>query len=203
MRTNERTLLVAGVAGIIAVVATLSIIGVRSQRAHVAGQAVVHRSAQPSSPPACTLSQLHIAVGPGLAGNSDTGGVITFTNGGTTPCAMGGYPEVTAFAPGGAVVRAQASATGALEEGRPAGQPGSVTLTPGAVASAVLESPDRAPNGGACPKAAILRVAPPHAPHFVLLWATFDLAGTHTQVFVPTCQGLAVHQLLAGAVGTV
>ena len=209
-RASTRLLGVAAAVGIAAVVLTAMVVGARSHPARVARHATTHRAAAALSPPACALSNLQIAVGPGLVGGEDTGGVITFTNVGAGSCQLQGYPDVIAFDSEGAPLQAGRTPTGSLQEGLPSTGTGShVTLTSGAVASVVVESPDQAPSGAACPKAAILKVTPPGirvtplgSSSFDLMWATFELEGSRTQVFLPMCRGLTVHPFVPGLVGT-
>jgi hypothetical protein len=114
-------------------------------------------SAAAGAPAECRASQLTIAYtsnaqirNGALAGMSHADQVVTFTNTGSAPCDIQGYPGVAALNSADTQVRQAARAAGSI---RP------VTLTPGATASALVSA-----NTASCttpaPIAGLLVTAP-------------------------------------------
>lgn len=110
----------------------------------------------PAGLPSCTSSQLSLSLGPASGAAGSTYTPMVFTNSGSKPCSLGGYPGVSFVDASGALL------------GKPAHQdPGkvrTVKLTSGGAANALLREPE-AGNfpPAACHKATTnrLRVYPP------------------------------------------
>lgn len=95
------------------------------------GLAVVGWSPAEQPPVTCTASTLSVTLGPGEGAAGTTYAPLRFTNTGSRTCVTQGFPGVSYLTEDGG---AQVGRT-ALREGAPGG---TVTLAPGAVASAAL-----------------------------------------------------------------
>ncbi len=128
------------------------------------------------------------------AGLGHEGAAIEFKNIGTSNCSLSGYPGVAALdATGNQVAQAQRTPSGYLG-GMETGSttPPVVHLTPGAVASSMVEGTD-VPEGTAtsCPTYPALLVTPPTAKQSVKL-----------AISLPGCSPLQVHPVVSGTTGS-
>ena len=125
-------------------------------------------TAPPGSPPpasvgTCVTSQLSISLTDTGALAGQAGGYLKFTNDGSTPCRMSGWPAVTGLTATGRATllrRMQSTMFGAWHYVAP---PPVVTLRPGDSAYAVVAADDKpAGNAASCPAPYVrLRVSPP------------------------------------------
>ena len=114
--------------------------------------------AVPAGAPSCSTSNLRIALAPGGAAAGTDFTVIDFTNGGTSPCTLYGYPGVSLISASGAQI-------GAAATRNPANAPTLVTLASGAKANATLgvANAQNYPTSACKPTtAAQLKVFPPN-----------------------------------------
>jgi hypothetical protein len=146
-------------------------------------------TATPSGPPAgsgeCAASQLRIALTDTGAVAGQAGGYLEFSNDGSTPCRMTGWPTVTGLTAAGKATplrRAQSTMFGAWRRVSPLPVR---TLRPGEAAYAVLAADDMpAGRSPGCPPPYVrLRVAPPGSPVSVLVSAW--LPGARS--YLPAC----------------
>jgi hypothetical protein len=138
----------------------------------------------------CTAAQVSVAGGPLPGGSAagHTGVLLTFTNHSTRRCTLTGYPGVAGLNTSGAQI-AQATRTlnGYLAGCRCTSAP-SVSLAPGAIASAVTEG--NVGGSGNCDAFSSLLVTPPNT-------------ATSTRVdLVPHSCGFTIHPVVAGSTGS-
>ncbi|HEV7208186.1 MAG TPA: DUF4232 domain-containing protein [Mycobacteriales bacterium] len=138
-----------------------------------------------SAPTACRSSGLHVSLGPsqGTAGSIVT--ELHFTNAGTAPCTLFGYPGVSFLSAAGSQVGAPAA-----RDERPAA---TVTLAPGATAStnmAVAEAGNYPPSFCTPQTATQLRVFPPGE----TVATTVALPGSGVQICSTQSQGAGGQQ---------
>jgi uncharacterized protein DUF4232 len=146
----------------------------------------------------CQNGALRTGSAPAGAGAGHVGMVLTFTNTGSAPCTLYGYPGAVLVGAGGrTVLDAERTMSGYLGGDASGGGPSSVTLAPGAAASALLEWSDvptapGAPVGANCPGMGSLHllVTPPNTT------ATVSLAAIGS-----ACQGFEVHPVVPGTTG--
>ena len=144
----------------------------------------------------CAFSELSVSAGQFGAAMGHEGFAIEFRNAGAVACTLYGYPGVAALnSSGQQAAQAQRTPSGYLG-GLPSGDttPPLVTLSPGQVASALVEGTD-VPTGtppSPCPQYQALLVTPPTATQSVRL----------TQG-VPGCSAIAVHPVVPGTSGRV
>ena len=149
-------------------------------------------SSRASSTPACQGRQLKIRMIYGGPAAGVVGGVIGFTNEGSTPCSMAGWPALMAIGPAG---RATAGRTLAVFAGPTLARPPVVTISPGAQAAAVLSGPD-APGPGVtkCPPAyRRLRVTPPGSGRAAVISAWIP----YSDAYLPACGPIEISPLIA------
>lgn len=109
------------------------------------------QSASPGAPaaPECQRRQLKIRIIQGGPAAGTVGADIGFTNDGSTPCRLAGWPALTAVGPAG---RAVPRRTLEVFAGPALTRPPVVTISPGARAVAVLAGPDAPmPGTTTCP----------------------------------------------------
>jgi Protein of unknown function (DUF4232) len=144
--------------------------------------------------PRCTFAELSISVGQTGAGLGHEGVAILFKDTGTSECSLFGYPGVAALnSSGQQVAQAQRTPTGylgGLETGSTT--PPVVVLSPGAVASALIEGTD-VPVGTAtsCTTYPALLVTPPTSTQSERL-----------TVSMPGCSPVEVHPVVSGTTGS-
>jgi len=135
-----------------------------------------------SGPAQCTTKTLAITPGQssGAAGHIMT--PIIFTNSGSIPCVIGGFPGVAGTNASGAQI-AQAGRTGASK--------GTISLAPGAAASTTVTGVD-VPSGNqtTCPTFAGILVTPPN-----------DVNSVQLSVQIPGCAGFSVSAVVPGSAG--
>lgn len=138
----------------------------------------------------CGFSQLAVSSSSqGAAGH--IGVVLVFKNTSTATCTLVGYPGVAGLdSAGQQVVQATRTPSGFMG-GISGSTPPTVTLAPGASASALIESTD-VPTGNetSCPTYASLLVTPPNTTQSVTIAQS-----------LPGCSGLQVHPVVAGTSG--
>ncbi len=140
----------------------------------------------------CTPGGLKVTVGAESAGSGHRSVALVFTNVGSTPCTLHGYPGVAALNATGAQI-AQATRTpsgylGGLAPGRAIPY---VTLAAGQSASATVEAMAfNASDGSACTAYAGLLVTPPNETRSVRVPWTND-----------GCSGLEIHPVVPGVTG--
>jgi hypothetical protein len=143
----------------------------------------------PAHPEWCTAAQLGVAGGPLPGGSAagHTGVLLTFTNHSSARCVLYGYPGVAGLnASGSQIAQASRTFNGYLAGCRCTSLP-SVSLTPGAIASAVTEGTI---GSGECDMFTALLVTPPNT-------------ATSTRVdMVPHSCGFTVHPVVAGSTGS-
>jgi hypothetical protein len=98
--------------------------------------------------------------------------LLTFTNDGSTPCRLSGYPSVT--------LRHAGAALGGSRPAQTTGT-GDVTLASGATAQARM----RVPTSCAAPESDHVRVAVPDSPGFVVLPLEVRGCTVHVEAFQP------------------
>jgi hypothetical protein len=139
----------------------------------------------------CTIDRLTIGATAGDSGMSHRSVILTFTNTGTVACRLHGYPGVSAINAAGAQI-AQARRDSAGYLGGTGSTMPTVTIAPGAVASAMVETIVIDNNGTACtPYAAILVTPPDETRSTRLAWPSGG------------CNDLTIHPVVQGATGTV
>lgn len=144
--------------------------------------------------PACQGSYLKIRMIYGGPAAGTTGAVIGFTNDGSTPCHMAGWPAVITISP---ARRATASRTLSVFAGPMLTSPPVVMIRPGARAVAILAGHDEpGPGVTKCPPAyRRLHVTPPGS-----AWATVISAWIpHFDAYLPACSPLQVSPLIPAA----
>jgi hypothetical protein len=147
-------------------------------------------AALPGAPKKCTSAQLAVTLGTREQAMNQPAIAVIFTNTGTIPCALYGYPGVAGLDAHGRQI-AQAYRTTQVYMGG-AGIPTQVTLASGGQASALIGGGAQPVNGQtACPAdyAAVL-VTPPGA-----------TTPTKLPVEFPSCSGLAVTPVVLGPTG--
>ena len=137
-----------------------------------------------------TCDMLDMSIGQGGAGLGHIGEPILFRNAGTTTCIMSGYPSVVMSANG------EISGVDYTPNGYLGGVSGStiptVTLAPGATASALIEGTDNpVGNATSCSTFTSLKVTPPGDSQTV----TLDTS-------LPGCSTIEVHPVVSGSAGT-
>jgi len=143
---------------------------------------------------ACAPAQLAVTAGRRGAATGHIGVALLFENTGTRACVLDGYPGVGGLDGAGTqvtqAVRTPSGFMGGLS-GYVGGPVPSVTLTPGATASALVEGTD-VPTGTAttCASYAALLVTPPNA-----------LQSVHVDASLPGCSGLRVNPVVTGTTG--
>jgi hypothetical protein len=134
-----------------------------------------------------------VTSGPGGGATGHVSDVLLFKNT-STPCTMTGYPGVAGLnSSGQQVVQAMRTLNGFMG-GVPTGDsPPIVTLTPGQVASAIVEGTD-VPIGTevTCPSYPALLVTPPNTRQSVTL-----------NTGLPGCSAIEVHPVVMGTSGTI
>ena len=138
----------------------------------------------------CTTSELTVSLVRGLFGLGNAGAYIGFTNRGSTPCRITGWPTLVALGSTGEEVPARHVRSTYLGPDSARGVP-VVTLRPGARADAVFagtDNPDntRPPNCGSTIRR--LRVTPPGDSAAVLVSAWIPTL----REYLPGCQTLSV-----------
>jgi hypothetical protein len=144
--------------------------------------------------PACVGAQVEVGAGQGGAGLGHIGVPITFTNVGTNPCTLYGYPGVAGLNQyDQQVTQARRTFSGYLGGlySSPNGPAPTVFLSPGQTASALVEGTDN-PIGNAtsCPLYNALLVTPPNTTTSVRL-----------TVSLPGCSQIEVHPVVPGTNG--
>ncbi len=145
----------------------------------------------PDLSPPCTTSDLRVIAGGGEAGLGHVGLLILFRNVSVIPCRMRYYPSVALLdASGRRVATAKDTPSGYLG-GLPAGTtvPPLVSLTPGQVASALVEGEDRTSRGAACPAYPTILVSPPVLGRAVRIERAFYSCDLEVHPVVPGATG--------------
>jgi len=144
----------------------------------------------------CVATGLGVSLGGGGAGLGHVSINLLFKNTASTTCTLTGYPVVALLdSSGNQVVQAVASPSGYMG-GLPTGEttPPTVTLTPGATASAKVEGTDNPVNGAtSCPSYSAILVTPPNNNQAIRL----PLAAPF-----PDCSGIQVHPVVLGTTGS-
>jgi hypothetical protein len=149
----------------------------------------------------CRNGQLAVTPSPGGAAAGNVSQVIQFVNLSRSTCNLTGYPGVAALDGAGAQVaqagRELSGMLGGLESGAQA--PPTVTLAPGAMASATVEGTDN-PIGAAtsCIYYPWFLVTPPSLTQSVRV--VVDLSGSQTPGF-PGCSAIRVDPVVPGGTG--
>jgi hypothetical protein len=144
----------------------------------------------------CTDAELNVTMSSAGAASGHVGWVLVFTNTGSTPCSVEGYPGVgVTDQPGGVVLNAQREQFGDIGAQYPTVGP--VELAPGKAASTILEWVDapvngQAPVGANCPgmDSGKVLVTPPNTTQSTAFPAPADL-----------CALLEIHPLVPGTTG--
>jgi hypothetical protein len=141
--------------------------------------------------PVCQGSHLKIRMIYGGPAAGTVGGVISFTNEGSTACHMTGWPALIAFSPAG---RATAERTLAVFAGPMLTSPPVVMIRPGARAVAVLAGHDEpGPGITKCPPAyRRLRVTPPGSTGATVISAWIP----YYDAYLPACNPIQVSPLI-------
>ena|ERR1035437_128811 len=148
-----------------------------------------------ASGPPCQTSGLNIQLTKGLAGGGQEGGIIAFTNKSTTACSLTGYPKVVAKdASGKVLMTASSLVNGYLGGLNGGGSLPSVSLPPGASASAVVEGTDTPNQYYACVSIASLSITPPQSATSVDISAALPSEGSN----LPGCAPIQIHPVLPG-----
>ena len=145
----------------------------------------------PDLSPPCTMSHLRVIAGGGEAGLGHVGLPILFRNVSVIPCRMRSYPSVALLdASGRRVATARDTPSGYLG-GLPAGAtvPPLVNLTPGQVASALVEGENRTSNGAACPAYPTILVSSPALGRAVRIERAFCSCDLEVHPVVPGATG--------------
>ena len=146
----------------------------------------------------CTGGTLHTTSASAGVASGHVGLILTFTNTGPASCTLTGYPGAALVGANAQVLmNASRTLSGFLGGAQGYADPPSVTLAPGAPASALLEWADVPTGDGAattanCPGmgASQLQVTPPDTT------ATVSMPSPGT-----ACGGLQIHPVLAGSTG--
>ncbi len=145
--------------------------------------------------PRCRRRQLEIRIVHGGPAAGTVGADIGFTNDGSTPCRLAGWPALMAVGPAG---RAAARRTLVVFAGPALTRPPVVTVSPGARAVAVLAGPD-APGPGAttCPPPyRRLRVTLPGDTRATVISAWIPSSGD-----VPACGRIEISPVVPARIG--
>jgi Protein of unknown function (DUF4232) len=149
-------------------------------------------AAQSAATSACTDAGIQITSGEFGVGHGHFGGALLFWNRGTTACELSGYPAIRALggtAGGGVSVQhTPRGYVGGLLSGNDT--PPQVLLSPGGVASAILEGTTRVRGASGCATYRGVLVGVPGAA------ATTTLA-----VEASTCRRLQIHPVVSGGSG--
>jgi Protein of unknown function (DUF4232) len=156
---NVRNSLIGGILAAAPILA----VGCGSLSSSAADQAsrsasAVHSSASAVSAPSCLTSNLRISLGDGGAAAGTDFTVLDFTNSGTAPCTLYGFPGVSLLNSSGGQI-------GAAATRNPAKASTKITLAPGAEASAALgvANAQNYPKAACEPTSAVkLKVFPPN-----------------------------------------
>ncbi|MEI8050010.1 MAG: DUF4232 domain-containing protein [Actinomycetes bacterium] len=132
---------------------------------------------------ACTTKTLTISTGMSTGAAGHISVPVVFTNSGSAPCTMNGFPGVAALDASGAQA--------AQADREPAPGPALLTVAPGSSASALVVGTN-VPTGAAtsCPTWTALLVTPPG-----------DTAATKVAAQIPGCPGFSVRAVTAGTTG--
>ena len=155
-----------------------------------------------SSAPLCTNGQVAVSDSGGGAGLGHEDQVIMFTNNSPFPCTLTGYPGVAGLNANGQqtvqAIRTLSGYLGGLWNG--ATTPPRVSLSPGQIASAIVEGTDN-PIGTAtsCPYYDYLLITPPNLTKSVRV-RVFDL-GVPPTSGLPGCSTIEVHPVVPGRTG--
>ncbi len=148
-----------------------------------------HGDTAPTSPgiPNCTNTDLSVRSAHTEGGDSHSGVVVVFTNGGTARCTLTGYPGADALDASGRVVARATRTLSGYEGGCGCSAPAVVRLAPGQSASALIEGD----NGGGdeCLRGHTLLVTPPNTTR-----------AYHVPFVAYSCH-LLVHPTVAGTTG--
>lgn len=137
----------------------------------------------------CSAAQLQVAGGPLPGGSAagHTGVLLTFTNHSTATCTLFGYPGVAGVNSSGSQIAQATRTLNGYLAGCRCTTPQTVTLAPGAVASATTEGNV---GSGQCDQFTALLVTPPNT-------------ATSTRIdMVPHSCGFTVHPVVAGSTGS-
>lgn len=140
----------------------------------------------PTSTPslgACTGRQLRVSAGTVSAGAGQRYVPLVFTNLGTTPCTLYGYPGVAGLDSAGHQLTQARRETGWVKA--------TITLAPGGTASAIVHATVVPAGTPTCPPTyAALLVTPPNT-----------TVAVRVNVSLPSCGGLTVRPVVAGTGG--
>lgn len=159
------------------------------------------RSAVAAGDSKCTMLDISIGAGMGGVGHAHTALILIFTNNGSGPCSIKGYPSVALQLPAGGAYNAKRTMTGYMG-GDNAQSPAPVSLAPGQSATALIEWADAPQNGSASFSAAdcigygasSLKVTAPDQTAPQTMGDAFPNS--------PMCWGFEVHPIVAGSTGT-
>jgi len=139
---------------------------------------------------ACAAGQVSVSLGQGTAGLGHAGFTLLFTNTGTAPCALTGYPGAALVAAGGRQLQVRRTPNGylgglsATAKANPV-----VRLAPRQAASALLEGLDSTSSGGPCPAYDALLVTPPNSTVTSRLARTVSICRPQVHPVVPGSTG--------------
>lgn len=151
------------------------------------GGATEHAQVGGSS--ACGGAQLRVTTGDGGAAAGHLAMVLVFANTGSTACSLDGYPGAALSGPGGStLLNAQRTLSGYIGGAKGVD---TVTLAPGASASALLEWSD-VPTDNACPGAGATAL---------LITAPNTTATTSLAPINEVCSGFQIHPVVSGTSG--
>lgn len=145
---------------------------------------------------ACTGTELKVTTVSAGAGLGHVGWILVFTNTGSAPCSVEGYPGAgVTDRPGDVVLNATRQQTGYLGGQYP--RPAALVLKPGGTASTVLEWLDSPPNG----ETPVGANCPGMDGGKVLITAPNTRQSTPFPAPGNLCTGFEVHPLVAGTAG--
>jgi hypothetical protein len=206
IRTKPRRAVLVGVAGMTLILAACGGTSSAPTTTSTSSIPVTVPATTSSSTPAitaiaCRNGQLAATPFPGGAAASNVSQVIQFVNDSSSTCTLTGYPGVAALVGAGAqVVQAKRELSGMLgglqDNGR---TPPTVTLEPGALASATVEGGDTpAGTETSCPSYHWFLVTPPDLTQSVKV--AVGLPGSAISGF-PGCSAIRVDPVVPGGSG--
>ncbi|HEY2314119.1 MAG TPA: DUF4232 domain-containing protein [Streptosporangiaceae bacterium] len=141
--------------------------------------------------PVCADGQLKIRMIYGGPAAGTVGGVLGFTNTGSAPCELAGWPILVAVSTAG---RTTAERSLGVFSGPTLTAPPTVTIKPGAQAVAVLAGHDEpAPGSTKCPPAyRRLRVIPPGSAHITVVSAWIP----YFDAYLPACTPIQISPVI-------
>lgn len=142
-----------------------------------------------TSAPDCTNAGLQVSEAPGGAGAGHQSVLVEFTNVGSSPCSLHGYPGAAILGQDGLLLE-NATRTLVGPSGGATGlsSPPRILLQPNGTAAAIVEWSDVPTGSGACESPLSLGVTPPNTKQTT----TFELSGQPD-----VCSGFEVHPVLA------